>query len=243
MAVRRMIHAQIINSDAFLSLPFSSQMLYVHITMAADDDGFCNGAERLARTVGCRKADLQRLTEKRFLLRFGDVVVVKHWRMANSLKNDRLKPFAYPDIAKQLYVKPNRAYTDHPAEGAVLLSDIRLQTAAFRNPSGIPREEKGKEDNRKEEKVAEAVHVGIPPEPGEGVKKFQGLLGKGVLMLSEAQTEDLLTKMGLDAFDYYTDKLSDFILQKGAKVKNHYGTLLRWWEEDCRVEGGKPDVL
>ena len=62
-----------------------------------------------------------------------------------------------------------------------------------------------------------------------------GTLGKGVVLLSEEQTNALLDKLGIDAFDYYVDKLSSFILRNGAKVKNHYETILKWWHEDSAV--------
>lgn len=39
---RRMFHSDIVESDAFLDLPFSAQALYLHLGMAADDDGFVN---------------------------------------------------------------------------------------------------------------------------------------------------------------------------------------------------------
>lgn len=62
-----------------------------------------------------------------------------------------------------------------------------------------------------------------------------GELGKGVVLLSDSQISSLLEKMGLDAFDYYVDKLSSFILKNNAKVKNHYETILKWWQEDAVV--------
>ena len=55
MAVRRMLHGEILKSDSFLSMPFRAQMLYVQIAMAADDDGFCNGAEGIMRIIGAKK--------------------------------------------------------------------------------------------------------------------------------------------------------------------------------------------
>lgn len=64
-----------------------------------------------------------------------------------------------------------------------------------------------------------------------------GELGKSVVFLSDAQIGDLLDKMGIDAFDYYVDKLSSFIIKNGAKVKNHYETILKWWKEDAAVRG------
>ena len=59
-----------------------------------------------------------------------------------------------------------------------------------------------------------------------------GELGKGVVALSPAQINDLLNQMSIDAFDYYVDKLSCFIIKNNAKVKNHYETILKWWKED-----------
>ena len=61
-------------------------------------------------------------------------------------------------------------------------------------------------------------------------------MGKGVVLLTEEQIGSLLDKMGVDAFDYYVDKLSCFIIKNGAKVKNHYETILKWWKEDARLQ-------
>ena len=63
-----------------------------------------------------------------------------------------------------------------------------------------------------------------------------GELGKGVVFLSDEQVEDLLDKMGLDVFNHYVDKLSRYILNTGAPIKNHYATILRWWREDSDLE-------
>lgn len=68
------------------------------------------------------------------------------------------------------------------------------------------------------------------------VNVLGGELGKNVVFLSGDQIEDLLDKMGIDTFDYYVDKLSVFILTKGAHVKNHYETILKWWRQDSGLE-------
>jgi hypothetical protein len=62
-----------------------------------------------------------------------------------------------------------------------------------------------------------------------------GTLGKNVVLLTDAQFSSLLDKLGLDAFNHYVDRLSTFIIEKGAKVSNHYATILKWAEEDKRV--------
>lgn len=68
------------------------------------------------------------------------------------------------------------------------------------------------------------------------LKIMKGELGKGVVMLTDEQVEDLLQKLDLDGFDYYVDKLASFIIKNGAKVKNHYETILRWWRQDSGLE-------
>lgn len=68
------------------------------------------------------------------------------------------------------------------------------------------------------------------------LKLFNGKLGKGVVMLSEEQVEDLLDKMDIDCFDYYVDKLASFIIKNDAKVKNHYETMLKWWKQDRGIQ-------
>ena len=73
--------------------------------------------------------------------------------------------------------------------------------------------------------------------PEHNVKVMGGELGKGVVFLSEDQTADLLDRMDLETFNYYVDKLSSFIIDKCAHVKNHYETILKWWREDSGLEG------
>ena len=68
------------------------------------------------------------------------------------------------------------------------------------------------------------------------VKVIGGELGKNVVFLSVEQISDLLDKMGIETFDYYTDKLSTFIINNGAHVRNHYETILKWWRQDGATE-------
>lgn len=70
------------------------------------------------------------------------------------------------------------------------------------------------------------------------VKVVGGKLGKNVVFLSDNQIEDLLERMDIDTFDHYVDKLSSFIIKNDAHVKNHYETILRWWQEDGAIHQG-----
>lgn len=139
MACRRCISSKISESDPFYALTPTAQALYLHLNMMADDDGFLNNASGPVSRMKGGAAAMNQLVEKRFILKFGDVYVIKHWRLSNSLKNDRLKPLAYASIAERIWVKPNRAYTDHPAPGGVTLYQLRTGTppSGERIPNGI----------------------------------------------------------------------------------------------------------
>lgn len=112
MAERRMFAKTIIDSDAFLDMPATSQVLYFHLAMRADDDGFVNSPRRVMRLVGCGEDDLRVLIAKRFLIPFDSgIVVIKHWRIHNYLRNDRYKETTYTDEKAMLTVKENGAYS------------------------------------------------------------------------------------------------------------------------------------
>lgn len=67
------------------------------------------------------------------------------------------------------------------------------------------------------------------------LKFVGGELGKGVVLLSDEQIGSLLDTLGLDSFDYYVDKLANFIIKNDAHVTNHYETILSWWQKDAAV--------
>jgi hypothetical protein len=63
----------------------------------------------------------------------------------------------------------------------------------------------------------------------EEVKPF-----KGNVMLSENQIADLLEQMEIADFDYYVDRLDNFIKDKNAKISDHAAMILKWYREDKR---------
>lgn len=111
MAERRMFAKTIIDSDAFLDMPLSTQSLYFHLSMRADDDGFVNSPMKIMRMVSANKNDMDLLIAKRFILVFeSGVIVIKHWKIHNLIQSDRYKPTMYIDEKSRLEMKPNKAY-------------------------------------------------------------------------------------------------------------------------------------
>lgn len=118
MAERRMFAKAITESDTFLDMPLSTQALYFHLGMLADDDGFVGSPKRLARSINASEDDLKLLLAKRFILGFENgIIVIKHWKINNFLRSDRYKPTTYQDELKTLQVKSNGSYTELTTNG------------------------------------------------------------------------------------------------------------------------------
>lgn len=100
-------------------------------------------------------------------------------------------------------------------------------------PTELEKEQEQEKDTEQEQDVAVATD-GTDNEQNT-FELMGGTLGKNVILLTPAQEDELLEKLGFHAFNHYVDKLSTFIIEKGAKVSNHYATILKWAREDARV--------
>jgi len=111
MAQRRMFSKDITEHDSFLEMPLSSQALYFHLGMQADDDGFVS-PNRIMRMIGSQVDDIKILITKRFVLPFEDgIVVIKHWQMNNYIQKDRYKKTKHLEKKALLKLKDNGSYT------------------------------------------------------------------------------------------------------------------------------------
>lgn len=111
MANRRMVNIRVIDSDKFLELPLSSQALYFHLLMRADDDGFINNPKRIQRMIGSSEDDFKLLLAKQYIISFDSgVIVIKHWKMHNYIKKDRYQETECR-IEKSMLYEENKTYT------------------------------------------------------------------------------------------------------------------------------------
>ncbi len=123
MATKRMFTQKITESDAFLDMPATTQNLYFHLCMNADDDGFVGNPKRIERMIGSSADDNKILYSKGFTIPFeSGIIVIKHWRMHNVLRKDRYTETAYLDEKRQLYLKDNGAYTLDKEDGQPILA-------------------------------------------------------------------------------------------------------------------------
>ncbi|EFF33043.1 hypothetical protein [Enterococcus faecium] len=232
MAERRMFAKTIIDSDAFLDMPLSTQALYFHLSMRADDDGFINNPKKIQRMVGCGDDDLKLLMAKRFILVFeSGVIVIKHWKIHNYIRNDRYKPTLYQDEKALLADKDNKAYTF--AE-EIPKHDEKL---------GIP------DDNQTVHQMDTQVRLGkvrlgkvskeikdITPSKKTKAKPIRHKYGeyKNVL-LSEDQMEKLKTEFPND-YQERIERLSEYCESSGKTYKNYLATIRSW----ARKEKSEP---
>lgn len=111
MAQKRMFDKTITNDDCFLEMPTGSQVLYFHLSMNADDDGFINNWKSIMRMIGAKEDDLKVLIAKSYVIPFDTgVIVIKHWKINNYLRNDRYKPTRFQKEYNQLTTDNDLVY-------------------------------------------------------------------------------------------------------------------------------------
>lgn len=231
MAEKRMFTQKIIDSDPFLEMPLSSQALYFHLNMRADDDGFINNPKRICRTIGASEDDLKLLFAKRFVIGFDSgVLVIKHWRMHNTLRKDRYNPTQYQEEFAMLDVKDNRAYTEKPDNQLATTwqpNGNQLATQYSIDKNSIDKVSEGKESIV--EYSTDSDESAITPEQPKSPKSVKHKYGEfQKVLLTDAEYE----KLELDFGSLYTVKAIDFldayIAEKGYKSKSHNLAIRRW---------------
>lgn len=211
MAERRMFAKTIIDSDAFLDMPKSTQALYFHLSMRADDDGFLNNPKKICRMIGCSDDDLKLLIVKRFILAFeSGVIVIKHWRIHNYIQKDRYKPTIYQDEKEQIEIKDNGAYTECIQE---CIQDVHNLEAQVRLGKDIDRLGKDNINSSPEEKVSKMKH-----KHGD----YNNVL------LSDDEYNKLIEELGKDKADAVIKNYSELKEMKGYKYKSDYLAIKKW---------------
>ena len=134
MAERRMFAKTIIDSDAFLDMSLSTQALYFHLSMRADDDGFINNPKKIGRMIGANDDEFKILFAKKFILGFeSGVIVIKHWKIHNYIQKDRYKKTNYHEEMALLSTEENNGYSMDTAciqdvsTGKVRLGKVRIE--------------------------------------------------------------------------------------------------------------------
>lgn len=213
MAERRMFAKTIIDSDAFIDMPLSTQALYFHLSMRADDDGFINNPRKIQRMVGGSDDDLKLLAAKRFIIPFDSgVVVIKHWKIHNYIQRDRYKPTVYSEEKSLLEIKENGAYTE-------CIQPVSKTETQDRLELGYSQESIGEESIEEE----------VAPAPSKPTRHKYGEY-KNVL-LSDEEYAKLVSEFPND-YEQRIERLSGYIASTGKTYKNHLATIRNWAKRD-----------
>lgn len=213
MADRRMFTRKVTDDDNFMSLSSSAQALYLHLSMSADDDGFCNQVSISMFKAHASVADLQQLLEKRYLYQFDNgVIVIKHWRMANALRKDRYTPTAFKEELARLELKPNGSYT-FLDDGCQLVASCLPQNRIDKNRIDKDRLDKY---NKRESVRGEKANRFVPPDVNQ-VQEYCDSRNNGI----DAQT----------FVDFYTSK--GWMVGKN-KMKDWKAAVRTWERNDKR---------
>ena len=227
MAERRMFAKTIIDSDAFLDMPLSTQALYFHLSMRADDDGFINNPKKIQRMVGASEDDLKLLIAKRFIIPFeSGIVVIKHWKIHNYIRSDRYKETVYQEEKAMLTEKDNKGYTLAANEDTV-----GIHGGIPNVPERDTQVRLGK-DRLDQDSLEIELGEEEPPPPSpkpEKPKKHKYGEYNNVLL-----TDDELDKLKEEYPDWEQriERLSSYVASTGKSYKSHYATIRNWARKD-----------
>ena len=149
MANKRMFSNTITDSDAFISMPLSSQALYFHYGMKADDEGFVGNPMGIARMISSSADDYKLLKAKGFIIEFeSGVIVITHWKQNNYLQNDRVKPTLYKAERSLLVQDKNGVYMLKTSVEATCIQNVyNLDTKCIHSIDKNSIEESSIEEN------------------------------------------------------------------------------------------------
>lgn len=215
MADKRMFSLKIVDSDLFLDMPLSSQCLYFHLSMRADDDGFVNNPKKIIKIIGANEDDLKILIAKGFVIVFEQgIIVITHWKINNFIRKDRYKPTLYENEVQSLSQTKNGMY----------IKEVGCHLVDQRLTSGQPSIDKGRLDKVSIDK-GRGEEESPPPTNSKTYGEFHNV------NLSDEEYQRLKEKLKSHT-NTMIEKLSRYMQSSGKTYQDHYATLLHWYEKD-----------
>lgn len=154
-----MLTKNVTDDEDFIALSSSAQALYLHLSMSADDDGFTKQISTSMFKAHASVQDLEALLAKRFVFQFeSGVIVIRHWRMANALRQDRRKATNFKEELAMLNLDDTGTYdlaTKWQPSGNQAATQYRLgkdrlvEDSLGKDSKEEPPLKGGKEENRK----------------------------------------------------------------------------------------------
>ena len=208
-----MMSKSVIDTDMFLDMPASTQCLYFHMLLRADDDGFLKNAKTIMRTVGASPDDVKLLIAKQYLIPFDTgIMAIKHWRIHNYIKKDRYKPTDCEEI-KLLEVNEKGEY--------ILAEPVRNQVGSNMEPQVRDRDrleiEIGKDrDSRESSRKRNSANNSTT-----AAQKFK-----------KPTLEELKAYIAENKYTFSAEAFMDYYESNGWKVGRNP---MKSWQATCRT--------
>ena len=189
-----MFSIRVVETDAFLDMPLSTQALYFHLGLNADDDGFLANPRMVQRMIGCAEDDLKLLLSKGFVLSVGNgVCVIRDWKVNNYIRKDRYTETKFLSEKQLLEVGKNGSYRfrspdgipDDNQEGDGRSTQIRLgkdnDISCSSGDERAPEKEKKKTDQSALEANFNAIYKIYPrkKDKAKAFKAYRAFVGPG----------------------------------------------------------------
>lgn len=214
MAQKRMFSLRIIDTDLFLDMPSSTQLLYFHLSLRADDDGFISSPKKITKMVNCSDDDLKLLTAKKFIIPFeSGICVIKHWRIHNYIQKDRYSETLYKVEMAQLEDSEGVYSLDTKCVQDVHEMDTQIRLGKSREELDINKDKPKK-------------NVPVKINYAEFVS------------MTETEYNKLLAEHGVDKVKKSITILDNYKGSNNKKYTSDYRAILSWVLE--RVEKEKP---
>jgi uncharacterized phage protein (TIGR02220 family) len=147
---------KIIDTDNFLDMPQSTQCLYFHLLLRADDDGFIQSPKSIMRITGCKEDDLKLLIAKRFVIGFETgVIVIRHWRIHNYVQSDRYSKSELPEAQRVELI--NKVY--EPVETPMNADNNCMDTKCIQNVYNLDTQIRIDKIREEENRIETICHV------------------------------------------------------------------------------------
>lgn len=233
-----MFTQKIVDSDAFLDMPLSTQALYFHLNMRADDDGFVNNPKKIQRMIGASEDDLKLLVAKRFILSFENgVIVIKHWRMHNLLRKDRYNPTQYQEQLAQIELKENGSYTEKGFETLEIVDSESVATTWQPNDNQMATQDRIGKDSIVKDSIGEVNKEKITCKHVVDLYHSICVSYPSVKVLSDSRKKAInarLKSYNLDDFKTLFEKAEASSFLKGANDRNWTATF-DWLIKDSNM--------
>lgn len=218
MAQRRMFSRKITETDHFLEMPLSSQALYFHLNMGADDEGFIDKAKTIQRTIGASDDDMKLLIAKGFLIPFeSGVVVIRHWRIHNYIQADRFQATIHQNEKEQLEFDKSKIASIKPLDQCIQ-NVYKMDTQVRLGEDSLDKDRLDKVNNLYS---------------GEDEKKsLSQIIKSSTVKINDRQIQQIQEYIGLDNM---TVDMIDYAIQltedAGAESFNYLNKILKSWKD------------